>query len=757
MFTKSNLLFSVLFFIPFLLFSQSKKKRNFLSDNLAFTVVHTQEKILADGILNEAVWTRAESVGDFSQRFPIDTTAALAPTEIKMTYDDENLYVAVICRSKGGDWLVPSLRRDYGFIGTDNITLMFDTFKDQTNAFVFGMNARGVRREALVFAGGRNNADFSDGWDNKWRGDATINGDTWTAEFVIPFKTLRFAEGATGWRFSAYRYDTQHNEISLLIHIPNNFTLTDLTYMADMNFETELPSPGRNMSVIPYVAARTARDFENVDEGKAANAFSAGGDAKIGITSGLNLDLTANPDFSQVEVDRQVTNLNRFEIFFPERRQFFLENADLFSSFGTGRSQPFFSRRIGISRDTATNAAVQNTIYGGARLTGKINDRTRIGFLTMQTAAQPQNDLPSFNYGMAVYQKTVGERSNFSLFGINKQAFAAEDFSGSFSEYNRILGAEYNLSSPDNHWRGKFSHQQAITPSDLTDKFSNHFFLEYSERDWRAEIFSLYVGAGYDAEVGFVQRRDIYLVSPEGSLFFYPENGGSIVRHTIFADTRFIYKIGKEPDTQFEPWKLADVTLLTEWSMQFRNFASLSFTGQYDKVLLFNDFDPTREQAEGIVLPGGRSYEFFSGRASFRADRNQKFTYSVNAYLGGFFNGTRVNIRGDFGLRFEPYGSVSLSYNYNYIKLAEPFLPANLWLVGPRFDLTLSKKLFFTTFVQYNSQSENLNINARLQWRFQPVSDFFLVWTDNYASFDVADLRVRNRALVAKVTYWLNL
>lgn len=735
---------------------QPADKRNFVTDNLSFSVSKTDERITADGLLTEAVWNTAEVLTDFSQKFPTDTAAALAPTEIRLTYNNTSLFVAVTCYSKGSNWVVPSLRRDYGFIGTDNITLMFDTFNDKTNAFVFGINAKGARREALVASGGRNFDDFSDGWDNKWRGDAKIQGDFWTAEFEIPFNILRFDEGTGAFRFSAYRYDTQHNEISVFVHVPGNFTLTDLTYMADVKFAEPLRRSGSNISLIPYIAGAVGHDFENAEQTRPDGNFSAGGDVKVAVTSGLNLDLTVNPDFSQVEVDRQVTNLNRFELFFPERRQFFLENADLFSSFGTGRSQPFFSRRIGISRDTATGTAVQNTIYYGARLSGKLNERTRVGLLNMQTAAREEDGLPGFNYSVGVLQQLVGERSNVSFIGINKQAINPDDFDGSFNNYNRILGGEYNLATVDNRWKGKFSHQQAFTTEDLPEKFSNNFFLEYSERAWRAEIFSLYVGAGYNAETGFVLQRDIHLVSPEVGFNFYPEKG-RVSKHSIDIDTRFIHKIGKQETLELEPWTLSEVGASTEWNISFQNFANLTLGTYYDKILLFRDFDPTREQEEGIFLAAGDEFNFVNAGVRFRSDRSRKVSYSLSGRYGGFFNGTRANLRGDILVRFQPYGTVALNYSYNRIVLAEPFRPVDLWLVGPRIDLTFSKKLFLTTFVQFNSQTDNLNINARLQWRFQPVSDFFLVYTDNYLSDDFTSLAVRNRAVVAKVTYWLNL
>ena len=226
--------------------------------------------------------------------------------------------------------------------------------------FLFGMNPYGVRREALIANGGRMTDDFSESWDNKWTGQAQIFDDHWVAEFAIPFKTLRFQQGDKQWRFNSYRYDTQVNEISSWYRIPQNQIIMDLGHMGDMIWDKPLGKPGTNFSVIPYSTAGVFRDLENPMQTNAKWNTGIGADAKIGLTSGLNLDLTINPDFSQVEVDDQVINLDRFEIRLPEKRQFFLENADLFSSFGGGRENPFFSRRIGVSIDSATGQNVQN-------------------------------------------------------------------------------------------------------------------------------------------------------------------------------------------------------------------------------------------------------------------------------------------------------------------------------------------------------------------------------------------------------------
>ncbi|MDH3651699.1 MAG: carbohydrate binding family 9 domain-containing protein, partial [Saprospiraceae bacterium] len=359
------------------------------------------DDIQIDGILNEKSWTQVEPAKDFWQHFPYDTLAALHQTEIGMVYDDEFLYVYTKCYGDSSGYIIPSLKRDYNFSGNDNISLLFDTYNDQTNAFLFGMNPYGVRREALISNGGTNRGDFADSWDNKWFGEAEIHDGYWVAEFAIPFKTIRFHEGSKRWRFNSYRFDAQVNEISTWIHIPKNHIIMDLGRTGELIWDDPLQKPGANISLIPYATTGLFRDFEDPSQSGSDFTADIGGDAKVAVTSGLNLDLTANPDFSQVEVDQQVTNLDRFEILFPEKRQFFLENADLFGSFGLTRVNPFFSRRIGVAVDSATGLNVQNRILYGARLSGKVNDDLRLGLMNMQTARQQSNGLPGFNYTVA--------------------------------------------------------------------------------------------------------------------------------------------------------------------------------------------------------------------------------------------------------------------------------------------------------------------------------------------------------------------
>ncbi len=712
------------------------------------------DPIVLDGELKEKSWSQARPARRFWQYFPYDSLHAAGDTEIFMTYDEENLYVAAVCHSRADRFIVNSLRRDYSFRGIDNLTLVFDTFNDKTNAFVFGINPYGVLREALISGGGKSFRDFSDSWDNKWAGNAKIHGNYWVAEVAIPFKTLRFQEGSTVWRFNAYRNDTQTNELSTWIRIPRNQIIMDLGYMGELVFAEPLKKPGKNISVIPYLTAGGVRDYEDPEQTRPDMNFDFGGDAKIALTSGLNLDLTFNPDFSQVEVDRQVTNLTRFEIFFPERRQFFLENADLFGNFGLRGVNPFFSRRIGVATDTATGQNIQSTILYGLRLNGKVNENLRLGVLNMQTAKDESGGLPGFNYSVVALQRKVFDRSNVAFLFVNKQAINGEENTDAYDLYNRLAGLEYRLNSADNRFAGKAFWYQAFTTDPAAEqKFAHGFNLEFNEYRYRIEWNHLYVGNGFDAQVGFVPRRDFLSITPEFRYFFYPEKGavnrhGPGLRYELFLDP------GKDGNEYLGDFKRSDERVELFWELRYTSGARLRLGLERNFVFLFKDFDPTRKQDESVFLPAGSDYAYYGFSARFNSDRRKRIFVEMEPTLGEFFNGFRAGVRGNVNLRFQPYGSIALQFNYNHIRLDEPFQPVNLYLIGPRIDLTFSKTLFLTTFIQYNSQIDNLNVNARLQWRYKPVSDFFLVYTDNYLPDSLAP---RSRALVAKLTYWLNL
>ncbi|MBT8314596.1 MAG: carbohydrate binding family 9 domain-containing protein [Maribacter sp.] len=280
-------LFLLLFTTPLL--SQTTSK--------SFTVKFVSEIPVIDGLLDESFWETADGPRDFQQYFPTDSVLAEQQTEIKMVVSSTHLYIGLIVKSIGSNWITPSLKRDFRASNGDSMSLVFDTFNDGTNAFLFGINPYGVRREVLISGGGSDLRGFNTSWDVKWKGESKIHGDYFTSEMAIPLSSFKFKDGETKWRFQSYRFDMQTNERSTWHRVPQGQFLVSLAFMGDMHFEKPLNKSKTPLALIPYVNAISEKDFES-DMGK--TTLKVGGDAKIAIGNGINLDITVNPDFSNV-------------------------------------------------------------------------------------------------------------------------------------------------------------------------------------------------------------------------------------------------------------------------------------------------------------------------------------------------------------------------------------------------------------------------------------------------------------------------
>ncbi|OOG70657.1 carbohydrate binding family 9 domain-containing protein [Algoriphagus sp. A40] len=703
-----------------------------------------KEPITLDGNLDEAIWTDSEGWnGNFTQYFPSDTSASKVRTRVKIAFDEHNLYIAAVMENLGPrNYVSTSLRRDFRGEQNDAIVIVLDTFNDKTNAFQFGINPYGVQREGLVSNGGSRSEDLSLAWDNKWFSEAKIFENHWQAELIIPLSTIRFSDGAQNWNANFYRIDSEYGERSTWTPIPRNFPILSLAYSRKLIFEEPIKKSAANISLIPYTAARTSKNFLEGTSEELKPSF--GGDAKIGIGPALNLDLTFNPDFSQVEVDQQVTNLDRFEIFFPERRQFFLENADLFESFGHPNSRPFFSRRIGVDIDSATGQNVQSQIIYGTRLSGKVTQDWRIGAMNMQTATDDEAGISGKNFTVMAIQKKVFTRSNIGLIYVDRESLALDEYQQLFdpTAYNRLLGVDYNLNSADGKWTGKVFYHRTFESGEKQSPYSFNALLIFSDIHWNWSVSILDIGKEFNPAVGYVPRTDFKRINPDVSYLFYP-NSKLINRHG--------------PKLEFEGyWNeqlgQTDRDINISYLVRFNSLSELIVTQSNRYVYLFEDFDPTRTGGEALLA--GTDYTNKTVKVEYQSNPRNVFNILMEAEAGQYFTGNFQRMTSQMGLRLGYLANISMNFNYARIRLPEPQNDADLVLVGPRIDLTFSKSLFWTTFVQYNNQIDNLNINTRLQWRYAPVSDFFLVYTDNYFPGDFAP---KQRSLVLKLNYWLNL
>lgn len=718
-----NILLLALLFTTFFSYSQKKNSAYSLS------IKKASSAIIIDGVMNEQAWADAATAEDFFMVLPMDTSHAKVKTAVKMTYDDKNIYIIALCYLPNNQpHMVESLRRDFNFGKNDNFIFFIDPFDDRTSGFTFGANAAGAQWDGTLYSGG--SADLS--WDNKWHSIVKSDEEKWVFEAAIPFKTIRYKKGITQWGINFSRLDIKAPEKSAWAPVPRQFPTASLAYTGTLVWDQAPPDPGANVSIIPYALSGITKDYDV----KKPTAFKKqfGADAKVALTSSLNLDLTVNPDFSQVEVDRQVTNLDRFELFFPERRQFFLENADLFANFGYTNIRPFFSRRIGLGVP----------INYGARLSGSLNKDWRIGVMDMKTKKQDETGLPSQNFTVLALQRRVFSRSNIRLMFVNKQSVDYEPGKDTtkpvYSLYNRNLGIEYNLASANNMYTGKVLMLKSFSPGVHSKDWVHAANLQFTNKKWLLAWQHEYVGNNYNAEVGYLPRNNYFKINPSASYLFFPK-WGSVVSHGPLINSTFYFN---------NDLHQTDNETFLDYKVNFRNQAVFDAWIAHDFVQLLRPFDPTNSGKD--TLATGTKHNWDAWGTNFVSKPQKLFTYGFSTRYGGYYaGGTRLNLTSDLGYRFQPYVNITLSTSFNHIQLPKPWGNTNLWLIGPRVDVTVTNTFFVTAFVQYNNQQKNLNVNTRLQWRYKPASDFFIVYTDNYYS---SPLYVRNRALVLKFTYW---
>jgi hypothetical protein len=694
-------------------------------------IAETRAPVVIDGLLEEDAWKNAEPAKDFFMVGPMDTSFAKVLTEVRMSYDKDNLYISAVCYQPNAKlYAVESLRRDFAYTKNDNFLLILDPFDDQTNGFTFGVNAAGAQWDGLIF--NSNGYDLS--WDNKWYSEVKHYDDRWVFEASIPFKSIRYKKGIKTWGVNFSRLDIKVPEKSAWAKIPRQFNVASLAYTGNLLWDNPPPDAGTNVSVIPYVLGGLTKNYQTNTSTKFKKEIGA--DAKIGITSSLNLDLTINPDFSQIEVDRQVTNLDRFELFFPERRQFFLENADLFANFGYSTIRPFFSRRIGLGVP----------IEFGARLSGSLDKNWRIGAMDMQTKSMDETGLPAQNFAVLALQRRVFSRSNIRFMFVNKQSVNYSPLENpakpAFSLYNRNVGLEYNLASSNNRWVGKSMFLKSFSPQKNSDDLVHAANLQYTTRKWLLSWQHESVGENYTAEVGYVPRTDYFKINPKLNYLFFPKAGKVLNHGPVFSSTYFFNRSFRRTDNE---------TMLG-YKFTQRSQSTFEVWASDNYIRLQRPFDPVNTGKGSLA--SGTEHVWKAGGFNYASKPQKMYTYSLSGQYGGYFaDGNRLNLAGDLGYRFQPYVNIAMSTSYNHIVLPQPWGVTNFWLVGPRTDFTFSNKLFLTTFVQYNNQQMNINLNTRFQWRYKPASDLFLVFTDNYFPSPFA---VRNRALVLKFTYWWN-
>jgi hypothetical protein len=722
---KSSLF--LLLLLPFSLFAQS---------TISYSLKVAEGEIKLDGSPDEPAWQNAEVAKGFQMQSPLDGVPATQATEVRLLSDDRFIYVSAICYDTNG-LVTQTLKRDQSD-NSDLFIFWVDPIGEQTNGYGFAVTAWNGQTEGLVSDG-----DVDTSWDQKWFSATIRSADKWTVEMAIPLKSIRYKKDQLKWRVNFERIDPGANETSVWSPVPRQFDSEDLGYYGDLIWSKSPGKQGGNVSFIPYARTALQRDGDVADP-ETTGDVKAGADAKIALSPTLNLDLTYNPDFSQVEVDQQVTNLTRFNIFFPERRQFFLENADIFNSYGQFANSPFYSRRIGLD---GRGQAVP--IRYGVRLSGNVGGKNRIGLLNMHSAAV-EGGQSAQNYTAAAFQRRFWKRSSVKGIFLNRQGFS--DGKATAGDYGRNAGGEINLSTSDGKWTGQVGHLQSFKQG-ISDK-NGHTYgrFDYNGQTFRANGFVQHIGTNYFADMGFNNRINN----------FNPENGEvNRIGYTQFANNLDYYIFPKDSKKVNFHWSGMENYVwvndegfgLNEWYTRLRHFifykntSQLRFRLNNNYVDLIYPFNLT-----GTPLPAG-DYNFTEFNVQFNTDRRQKFQTEWFVVYGQFYNGTKLTYRGSLTYLAQPWGNFTLGIERNEVRLPDPYGDADFTLATGRAEINFSTNLFWTTFLQYNTQADNFNVNSRLQWRFAPMSDLFLVYTDNYR---VANMfGPKDRQLVLKVNYWL--
>ena len=729
-----KLLLSILFlFITGFLFSQTSGD---------IQLKKTAHYIKVDGVIGNEEWSGNDTIQDFNQQFPFDSIKAITKSKVLLTYDDKNIYVAAICYGQTKkDYVIQSLKRDFEAESNDHFAIHFDPFNDAVNGFYFAVNPKGVQREGTIQNG--SNVDLV--WDHIWFTEVKDYGDYWTLEMAIPFKSIRYKKRLKYWNVNFSRKNLKENEVSTLAQVPVNFDPWVLSNTKKVVWDNPIEKPARNISIIPYGIATFSKDFENTTDFK--SKFNAGGDAKIVLTPSLNLDLTINSDFSQVEVDRQVTNLSRFELFFPEQRTFFIENSDLFSQFGFRQIRPFFSRRIGLQDGRII------PIIGGARVSGKLTKKLRVGLMSIQTADFQDSDTSfnSQNFTVAAFQQQIFGRSNIGMIFVNRQDYSNKQFSA--NDYNRVAGIDYNLFSKDNKWRGKVFYHKSFSSDNLKYADAHASWFMRSTRKWFMMWNHEYVGKNYDAQTGFVPRNrrfdlvgdtlvrsGYWRLEPKVSYIMYPKNK-KIFRNEVSAYWNQYMDVNHvTTDVSAELTFAQERMNTSRWGTKYSEvFTKLI----YDRDITFSG--NTEHLAD--------DYRYRKIKGWYITDLRKKLGANFSSTYGSYYTGSRFDFNAGLKYRIQPFINFSVDYFRTEMHMPEGYQNTYFDLIQGKIEVTFTRNIYWTSFLQYNTQVQNFNINSRFQWRFRPMSDFYVVYTDNY------DLRIgkpRNRTVVFKLIYWIN-
>ena len=691
------------------------------------------QPLKVDGRLDDEVYTSIPSVGGFVQQEPRQGEPATEGTELWVLFDDQNLYIAArLIDSQPEHMVATEMRRDnFGIDQGDNVAVVLDTFNDGRNAVFFQTNPAGALRDGLI----TDEANLNTDWNTAWDARVTRSTNGWAMEMAIPFRSLRYRSGAAQvWGINVVRSVRWKNEKSFLSPVPASWSWRGIRKVSSAAglVGLEPPTGGLNLEVKPYVLGglRSVRQTVGLDTTQTGDI---GADAKIGVTKGLTLDLTTRTDFAQVESDTQQVNLTRFSLFFPEKREFFLEGQGLFafggaggdsSGFGPPSDAPvlFFSRRIGLQSGQAV------PILGGGRLTGRAG-RFTVGALNIQTADEPSAGAQATNFSVARVRRDILRRSAVGVIGTSRsraanglgsnQAFGVD---GTFAFFQNLTITSFLART----WtEGRTGSQ--VSYNAKAENSGDRYGFEYEHG---------MVGADFNPEIGFVRRTDFR--RHFGNLRFSP-------RPTSLAAVRkFTY--AAEVD-YFE--SLAGVVQSRKHEVQFGvelqngDRWSSSFERSYEFL------DRAFPIATGLTLPIG-AYHFQGLRSSYELGQQRRLPGRLSLWRGSFYSGERTEVGYDGRVSLGGRLLLEPRVAINWVDLAEGAFTAKL--VGSRATVVFSPRMFLGALVQYNSSTNTVDANVRFRWEYRPGSDFFVVYSEGRDTGLRAASNLQNRSVVVKAT-----
>lgn len=722
----------------------------FRKGDYVLTIPKINSQVKVDGLLNEPIWDSA-GVNSLSWlHYPVDTGRAYVETQVRMMYDERNLYMGFVSKGSLGEPVVQSLKRDDedNSDNNDGITIAIDPANKGNNGYFFRVNAAGAMVDGTVYQNGM----YPSGniyWDNKWAAEVHRKMDTLYYEVVIPLSAIKYKPGNNTWGVNFLRNDVSRNQTYAWTFFPANKHNLDMGFTGNLVFNNGLSKSKSNRIILmPSVTGSMKQNFE--DHGDMKLFIKGGFNARLSLNSSLNLDLSAYPDFSNVKVDEQYIDFYRFEYYQPEQRSFFLENNDLFTNFGTyddfttssseSRVKPVYTRRIG-----KADGHDMPIVYG-VRLSGEVGGNTRIGLLSIQTERSGEQEAQ--NYLVGSFQKRIFKRSAIKGILANRNANNSFDFQK--DDFNRIAGVEFDYSTVDGKWAANLKLHSSFTNEHDKDNLFYGGGFTFFKKKFKTQNWVEKVNKNYVTDIGFVPRlyyKDPVLDTTYRYGYTHFTNKYELYQ---YLNNKWIIVMGEY--INFHTY-LGDDSRLNEfqfgigyWSV-FANKTHIILENTYTR---FDLMVPHDVLMDNNPVPVG-TYENNVIRFLYETDKSQKLKYKVNAEYGGFYKGEKLTIDGGPAYTFQPFGTISLNYNYTDINLKHGYGKVTYHLLGLKPEISFTTKLLWSTLIQYNTQLKNISFNSIFQWRYAPMSDFYIVLRDD------ASLSGLNKSfeLSFKLTYWL--